>query len=123
MTVIQAPSGMGLTQRQTETLKAITEYVACHGVMPSRRALAAHIQRAPNSANQQMQALVERGELNTITPGGALSGFGREGVAVFIPSHIAAILAAFCLEHSEKVTAVVADAIVLHLDQARGVEE
>jgi hypothetical protein len=38
-------------------------------------------------------------------------------VAVFIPSHIAAQLAAFCLENSERIAAVVADAVALHLDQ------
>ena len=33
------------------------------------------------------------------------------------PAHVAAELAAFCVKNSEKITAVVADAIALHLDQ------
>jgi DNA-binding transcriptional regulator YhcF (GntR family) len=106
-----------LTQRLKETLEAITRYVALHGVMPSRRALAACMGCAPNNANRLMHSLVERGELNSVSTGGALSGFGRDGVAVFVPSHIAASLAEFCLANSERIGAVVADAITLHLDQ------
>jgi len=57
-----------------------------------------------------------------VTRGGPLAGFGRDGVSVFVPAHVAAELAAFCVKNSEKVAAVVADAITLHLDQLGGVE-
>jgi DNA-binding transcriptional regulator YhcF (GntR family) len=106
-----------LTKRMLEALQAITAHVAAHGVMPSRRSLAAALGCNRNNANRLMGSLVERGEVNSVSTGGALSGFGRDGVAVFVPSHIAAQLAAFCLANSEKIGAVVADAIALHLDQ------
>jgi DNA-binding transcriptional regulator YhcF (GntR family) len=99
-----------------DALQAITAHVAMHGVMPSRRSLATALGCNPNNANRLMGSLVERGEVNSVSTGGALSGFGRDGVAVFVPSHIAAQLAAFCLANSEKIGAVVADAITLHLD-------
>lgn len=118
MTEILAPAGMGLTQRMRDTLDAITAFVARHGQMPSRRTLAVAMDTSLNNSTRLTMSLIERGELNTATPGGVLTGFGSEGVAVFIPAHLASQLAAFCAEHSEKITAVVADAIVLHLDQA-----
>lgn len=114
------PIGMGLTARQNEALHQIVAHVGRHGIMPSRRMLAAELHCQPNNANRLMTALVERGEVNAISPGGALTGFGRDGVAVFIPAHIAADLANYCATHGEKVVAFVADAIVLHLDQIGG---
>lgn len=113
---IQHPA-FGLTKRMREALEAITAHVAAHGVMPSRSSLAACLGCNRNNANRLMGALVERGEVNSVSTGGALAGFGRDGVAVFVPSHIAAQLAAFCLSNSERISAVVADAITLHIDQ------
>ena len=113
-------TGMGLTPRMAECLRAITEHVALHGAMPSRRTLAALLGCNATNATRLAHALIERGELSSMTPGGPLSGFGRDGVAVFVPAHVAAALAAFCVAHSEKLTAVVADAIVLHIDQLGG---
>jgi hypothetical protein len=113
---------MGLTPRMAEALRAITGHVALHGVMPSRSTLAAALGCNKTNATRLMLALVERGELNSVTRGGPLAGFGREGVSVFVPAHVAAELAAFCVKNSEKITAVVADAIALHLDQLGGVE-
>lgn len=112
-----APAGMGLTPRMKEALAAIVGFVGRHGVMPSRRLLASELRCNPNNANRLMASLIERGELCSVTPGGALSGFGRDGVAVFVPAHVAAALAAFCAARDEKISTVVADAIVLHLDQ------
>lgn len=108
---------IGLTARMKVALEAITSHVAMHGVMPSRSSLAATLGCGKNNANRLMQSLVERGEVNSVSTGGALSGFGRDGVAIFVPSHIAAQLAAYCLTDSERVGDVVADAILLHLDQ------
>lgn len=108
---------VGLTKRMKDALEAITAHVAIHGVMPSRSMLAAALGCNRNNANRLMGALVERGEVNSVSTGGALSGFGRDGVAIFVPSHVAAHLAAFCLANTEKIGAVVADAIELHIDQ------
>jgi DNA-binding transcriptional regulator YhcF (GntR family) len=109
-----------LTRRMKEALEAIMAHVANHGAMPSRSSLAAAIGCNRNNANRLMGSLVERGEVNSVSTGGALAGFGRDGVAIFVPPHIAAQLAAFCLANSEKISAVVADAITLHLDQFEG---
>lgn len=116
-------TGMGLTPRMKAALDAITAHVGLHGVMPSRSTLAAAMGCSKNNAVQLINGLVERGELNSLTPGGALSGFGRDGVAVFVPAHLAALLAAFCAANSERIPAVVADAIALHLDQLGEVVE
>ncbi|BAL77060.1 LexA family protein [Bradyrhizobium cosmicum] len=118
--VISSHTGMGLTSRQAAALAAITEHVALHGVMPSRRTLAKALGCNPNNAARLARALVERGELNAVSQGGALSGFGSTGVAVFVPPHLAALLAAFCVENGERLTSVVADAIALHLDELGG---
>lgn len=109
---------IGLTARMKDALEAITAHVAMHGAMPSRRSLAAALDCTANNANRLIGSLVERGEVNSVSTGGALSGFGREGVSVFVPAQVAAQLAAFCLANSERISAVVADAITLHLDQA-----
>jgi hypothetical protein len=85
--------------------------------MPSRRVLAGHLGCNANNANRLIHSLVERGELSSMTPGGPLTGFGAVGVAVFVPAHLAAQLAAFCAANDERLTAVVADAIALHVDQ------
>src|SRR4051794_30899824 len=102
---------MDLTPRMAECLRAITEHVARHGAVPSRRILAGLLGCNATNATRLAHALIERGELSSMTTGGPLSGFGRDGVAVFVPAHVAATLAAFCVARSEKLTAVVADAI------------
>lgn len=114
-TVIAA--AVGLTVKQAAALDAITVFVGRHGVMPSRRQLAAELGCGVDNAQQLITRLIERRHLSTLTAGGQLSGFGQDGVAVFVPAHLAAQLAAFCAARSERVTAVVADAIALHLDQ------
>ncbi|MGL3208720.1 ABC transporter permease [Bradyrhizobium sp. BR 1433] len=113
-------NGMGLTARMVDALRAITEFVGRHGVMPSRRALAEAMGCSPNNAVRLMHGLVERGELSTVTQGGMLAGFGREGVLISVRPHTAARLAAFAAAAGEKVTAVADDAISLHLDQVEG---
>ena len=115
-----APQGMGLTERQRDALVMITGFVGRHGVMPSRRLLAAEMGCSPNNANRLMQGLVERGELNSLTRGGSLTGFGGGGVFVSVPPDVASLLAQFCALHGEKLQFVVADAIALHLDQLGG---
>lgn len=117
---LATPVGMGLTPRMKAALDAIVTHVGLHGVMPSRSMLASALACNKNNANRLMTSLVERGEINSLTPGGALTGFGSAGIAVFIPAHLAAQLAGFCAINSEKITAVVADAIALHLDQLDG---
>ena len=69
-----APAGMGLTERQREALVMITAWVGNHGMMPSRRQLAAAMGCSPNNAVRLMHGLAERGELNSISPGGPLTG-------------------------------------------------
>jgi hypothetical protein len=108
---------IGLTKRMKAALEAITSRVAMHGAMPSRSMLAQALGCNRNNANRLMGSLVERGEVNSVSTGGALSGFGRDGIAIFVPAHVAAHLAAFCLVNQERISAVVADAITLHLDQ------
>jgi DNA-binding transcriptional regulator YhcF (GntR family) len=120
---IIAPAGMGLTERQRDALVMVTTHVGLHGVMPSRRVLAAEMGCSPNNANRLVQGLVERGELNSLTRGGPLTGFGGGGIFVSVPPDIAALLAQFCSLHGEKLQHVVADAIALHLDQLGGVSE
>ncbi|WP_375780848.1 ABC transporter permease [Bradyrhizobium sp. ma5] len=119
MTDVPVSDGMGLTQRMVDALAAITEFVGRHGVMPSRRTLAAAMDCSPNNANR-LQRLVERFELSTVAEGGGLAGFGRGGVLISIRPHTAARLAAFCAANGERVTAVADDAICLHLDQLEG---
>jgi hypothetical protein len=116
--VIQA--GIGLTQRMREALAAIIGYVGCHGVLPSRASLAQALGCSKNNANRLMASLVERGELASYGRGGPLAGFGSDGVAVFVPPDVAARLAAFCAGRDERVPAVVADAVMLHLDELEG---
>ncbi|MBN8987448.1 MAG: ABC transporter permease [Rhizobiales bacterium] len=113
---------MGLTARQKAALDAITAHVGRHGVMPSRSTLAEAMGCSKNNAARLIQGLVARDELNTVTRGGALSGFGGAGVSVFVPAYLAAQLAAFCAANAERIPAVVADAIMLHLDQLAGGE-
>ncbi|MHC2241512.1 ABC transporter permease [Bradyrhizobium elkanii] len=120
MTDVPASHGMGLTARMVDALAAITAFVGRHGVMPSRRTLAAAMSCSPNNANRLMQRLVERGELSTASPGGVLIGFGREGVLISVRPHTAARLAAFAAAAGDKVTAVADDAINLHLDAVEG---
>lgn len=117
MTDVLAPAGMGLTPRMKAALNAITEFVARHGAMPSRSLLAQSLGCNRNNANRLIASLVERGEVHSTAPGGPLAGFGSVGVAVLVPPHIAAQLASFCAGRDERVSAVVADAITLHLDQ------
>ena len=118
-----APAGMGLTERQREALVMITAWVGNHGMMPSRRQLAAAMGCSPNNAVRLMHGLAERGELNSISPGGPLTGFGLGGVLVSVPPDVAAHLAQFCSLHGERLQNVVADAIALHLDQLGGVSK
>lgn len=119
MTDVPASEGMGLTVRMLDALKAITEFVGRHGAMPSRSALAGVMGCSKNNANRLMDSLVERGELSAVTRNGwvSVAGFGREGVLISVRPHTAARLAAFCAANGERVTAVVDDAIELHLDQ------
>lgn len=117
MTDVVAISSMGLTPRMKDALDAITRHVALHGVMPSRSSLASALGCNKTNAVRLIGSLIERGEVNSLTPGGPLSGFGRDGIAVLVPAHIAAPLAMYCADNSERIAAVVADAITLHLDQ------
>ena len=120
MTDVPASNGMGLTARMRDALTAITEFVGRHGVMPSRSLLAEAMGCNKNNANRLMNSLVERGELSTVTRGGMLAGFGREGVLISVRPHIASRLAAYCAANGERVTAVADDAIELHLDLLQG---
>ncbi|MGX1353496.1 DNA-binding transcriptional MocR family regulator [Bradyrhizobium elkanii] len=120
MTDVPASEGMGLTRRMVDALTAITEFVGRHGAMPSRRTLADAMGCSPNNANRLMQGLVERGELSTVTQGGMLAGFGREGVLISVRPNTAARLAAFSVATRDKVTAIADDAINLHLDMLEG---
>lgn len=123
MSDVPVLTGMGLTPRMKAALDAITLHVSLHGVMPSRSVLASAMGCSKNNAQRLIAGLVERDELNTVTRGGALSGFGGAGVAVFVPAHLAAALATFCAANAERIPAVVADAISLHLDQLGEVVE
>lgn len=95
-------AAVGLTEAQANALAAITAFVGRHGAMPSRTQLAAELGCGHNNAQQMITRLIERGHLSTATPGGLLAGFGRDGVLVSVPAHVAA------------------RAITLHLDQVEG---
>ncbi len=109
-------AGMGLTAKQRVALDAVVLHVALHGAMPSRAVLAAQLGCNKNNAQRLITQLIIRAELHSASPGGVLAGFGSAGVAVYVPSDIAARLARYCAANGERVPAVVADAIALHLD-------
>lgn len=111
--------GMGLTERQAQALAAVTRLCAELGRMPSRSELATDLGCAKNNAVRLIDALVDRGELVATRPHGPLAGFGSrlDPVAVVLPEGVGAAIAAFCAARGERVANVVADAIVLHLDQ------
>ncbi|MFC0243658.1 MULTISPECIES: ABC transporter permease [Rhodopseudomonas] len=118
----EAARGMGLTERQSLALEAVTKLCGEHGRMPSRSEVARELGCAKNNAVRLIDALVERGELVASAPHGPLAGFGDRcnPVAVVLPEFVSREVAAFCAAHGERVANVVADAIVLHLDQLKG---
>jgi hypothetical protein len=120
----ETPRGMGLTERQSQALAAVTWLVSAEGRMPSRSELAKELDCSKNNANRLIECLVERGELVAVAPHGPLAGFGDtlDAVAVYLPRDIVRALAAFCGKRGERVTNVVIDAIVLHLDQVGDAE-
>lgn len=103
-----------LTARMRAAHGVVIGHVACHGVTPSVRALAAELRCAPNNAQRLIGCLIERGALRRIDGGGLAIGAG--GTAFVLSPSLAARLCAFALKHGEDVTAVLADAVALHLD-------
>lgn len=113
---------MGLTERMRAALNGIIGFVGRHGVMPSRRLLAAQLGCNATRANNAIASLVQRGAVSLHTDTGGLTAFGSDGVAVYLPPDVAARLCAFCDENDERPQAVAADAILLHLDAIEEVE-
>lgn len=112
---------IGLTEHQRRAYEAIIVFVAHHGVLPSAQTLAHELDCSKSNAWQLIAALHERGYITRSGRGGLSLGSG--GVNVVIPADVAAKLAAFCKANDESVSAVVADAIALHLDALAGSEQ
>jgi DNA-binding transcriptional regulator YhcF (GntR family) len=104
----------GITPAMKKTLDALVEFIGLHGAVPSVRALAAVLEQSPTTVNCSLQYLVERGH---ITRGKYTLALGGAGVAVIVPADVASALARFCAKRSESLSAVVADAVALHIDQ------
>lgn len=111
---------IGLTAPQKQAFDAIIAFVASHGIAPSIEALASELQCGKTNAWHLVEQLHERGWLQRSIRGAILLGSG--GVAVVVPAAVAVKLARFCRDHSESVSAVVADAITLHLDALAGTD-
>jgi hypothetical protein len=107
---------IGLTDRMRRAFNSIVAHVGRHGAMPSRRMLAREMNCQPTRANVLISSITERGWLTGHPDTGALMAFGSDGVAFFVPHHIAAQLCAHCETLGENPVDVLADAITLHLD-------
>src|SRR4051812_14570310 len=105
---------LGITATQQRTLEAILAYVALYGAVPSLATLANTLQCQRSNVSRTIARLVERKRLSRM-PDGSLA-IGAGGVMVNVPRGTAAKLAAFCAQRGEQVSAVVADAITLHID-------
>jgi hypothetical protein len=102
-----------MTASMKRALEAILSFVSLHGATPSIQGLASQLGCARSNANRLLNCLHERGH---ITRGSQFLALGGGGVAVIVPADIAAKLATFCKGNGESISAVTADAIVLHLD-------
>lgn len=105
---------MGLTQEMKRTIDAIVGFVGRTGATPSLDSLATEMGVSKSSAERHVASLHERGHI-TRSARGAI-GFGSGGVSVVVPADVAARLAQFCAGNNERLSAVVADAVSLHLD-------
>src|SRR5262245_3095625 len=111
---------VGLTEHQKRAFDAIMSFVALHGAVPSIEALARLLECSKTNAWQMVDALHERGYIQRSVRG--MIALGSGGVSVVVPAHVAAKLAAFRRGHDEHLSAVVADAISLHLDALAGAD-
>lgn len=105
---------IGITDKQRRCLNVIINSVALHGAAPSIRSLADALGCNPSNACRLVNCLIERGMLSRM-PDGSLA-LGSGGVMVNVPRDVAAKLARFCQDSDERISEVVADAILLHLD-------
>jgi len=105
---------MGLTEQMKLVFDAIVGFVGRHGATPSLESLAGELGCGKSNAERFVAALHERGHITRSARGAIALGSG--GVSVVIPADIAAKLAQFCAKNNECISAVVADAVVLHLD-------
>jgi SOS-response transcriptional repressor LexA len=117
-------AAFGLTRRQSELLAFIESYIAREGQAPTVRECAKAIGNSSNSKTHWLLVqLKARGAIDFM-PFRARSIIvvaKREGPLV-VPTHIHARLARFCAEHDENIYAVLADAVVLHLDALEGLK-
>lgn len=104
-----------MTKAMKRALDTVIGFVGRHGHMPSLSMLAGELGCNRTNARRLVTSLTERGALSRF--GRADLAMGSGGVAVIIPAHLAASLARFCSQHQESISAVVSDAIMLHLDQ------
>jgi DNA-binding IclR family transcriptional regulator len=105
---------IGLTGTMKDALDVIVALIGRHGVPPSLELLAAELGCGKSNAQRLVDALHERGAITRSARG--LIALGSGGVAVVVPADVAAGLAVYCAAHDERISAVVADALLLHLD-------
>lgn len=108
---------MGLTQRQAECPDFITGHILLAGESPTQAEIADGIGTASMGHVQQLlRALKERGFL-AWQPGKPRSITLTRGGPISLAPELLIQLDAFCAERGEDRDAVVADALVIHLDQ------
>src|SRR5262249_10653035 len=109
---------MGLTAQMKRAFEGIMAFVGRHGAAPSLQSIADEVGVNKSKAASLVKSLHERGYVTCSGRGSIALGTG--GVSIVVPAEIAAKLAQFCAAKDERVSAVVADAIALHLDQLEG---
>jgi DNA-binding transcriptional MocR family regulator len=112
---------IGLTATMKDALDVIVGFIGRHGVAPSLEILAAELGCGKSNAQRVVDRLHERGAI-TRSPRGLIA-LGSGGVSVVVPADLAAKLAAYCAAQGEPVSAVVADALLLHLDALAPMKE
>jgi hypothetical protein len=112
---------IGLTAAMKDALDVIVGFIGRHGAAPSLELLAAELGCGKSNAQRLVDSLHERGAITRSARG--LIALGSGGVSVVVPADVAARLAVYCAAHGEPLAAVVADALLLHLDALATIKE
>lgn len=113
---------VGLTPHQKQTLDFLRAYKAEHAVFPTFSEIAAHVGAKSNSrVSEILVALAERGYIRRLpNKARAIELIDIESAGASLPPHIEARLRSYCAERGEHPADVIADAVVLHLDEVEG---
>lgn len=116
---MSAAQPMGLTQRQGDVLAFVRAYVASKGRPPALREIAAGIGiRSIGRIHELLCALETRGHIKTLAgKTRSLVLISRSPDSFVLPPNVQAELDRFCTTTGEQQAAVVADAVMLHLDE------